>query len=320
MPKKSTKEFISDVIIPIEQNGTDSGNLYVLIRSLPNQSCTEYGEERLSSYEIEDWSFPTESSSGEWIESKQKWLEASPIELATLSGIIWRGVEGGRLYKADFEGEKKKVDPNQYWGSSDYARRDIDARQHIDRCISLGLKVKRARLIRIIKNWRPYLLWSFALDCIERAYSYERDLVPDIYKQGIIFARAYSKYRCGMGGIELEGWVEASSADKNFYSLSLNKKYELIKLISANSDFGAPVYLKKAILEAFEPYKPFQAANYVRTAMAWHDPEEYHKEYAYPSLATQDPEEQKISYRIWYALHKKELDWQVDHMSKLIGE
>lgn len=313
MSKKSTEEFISNVIIPIEHNDIDSGNLYVLIRSRPNQSCTEYEEEGHWSYDFEDWSFPTESSPGEWLEGEQ-------IKLETLSGLIWRGVMGGRLYKVEFEGEKKNLGSQDYFDSSnDYQRAEIDARKHIDEYISLGTEVKKARLSRKIKNWRPYLLWSFALDCIERAYSFERDFVPDIYKEGIIFARAYSKYRCGMGGIELEELVKVSSANKDFYSLSLNKKFELIKLISENSGLETVVYLRKALVEAFDLNKPFQVANYVRTAMAWHYMGEYHTEYTYPGI-TEISKEQKIVNRIWYALHKKELDWQVDHMNKLIGD
>jgi len=53
--------------------------------------------------------------------------------------------------------------------------------------------------------------------------------------------------------------------------------------------------------------------------MAWHYMGGYRKEYIYPSI-TEIPKEQKIVNRIWYALHKKELDWQVDHMNKLIGD
>ena len=44
--KKSADELISDVIVPIEQNDIDNGKLYVLIKSQPNQSCTEYEESR----------------------------------------------------------------------------------------------------------------------------------------------------------------------------------------------------------------------------------------------------------------------------------
>jgi hypothetical protein len=311
--KKTSKEFINDVIIPIEQKDIDSGNLYVLIRSQPNQSLTEY-EEGHWAYDSEDWSFPTESGPGEWIEGEE-------IKLETLSGLVWRGTVGGRLYKADFEGAKKKIGLHDYWGDyDDYTRTEIEAAKHIDECISLGFEVKRARLIRRIRNWRPYLLWSFALDCIERTYSSKRDLVSDIYGEGIIFARAYSKYRCGMGGLELEGLVKASSASKDFHSLTLNKKYELVKLISERSELGSTVYLKKAVIAGFDPDKPFQAANYIRTAMTSYSMGEYREEYAYPGFATKDLEEQKIFNKIWYALHKKELEWQVDHLSKLIGD
>jgi hypothetical protein len=309
--KRSTTEFMSDVIIPIEQNDPDGGNLYVLIKSWPNQSYMEYEED--SSYRIEDWSVPTESSPGAWIEGEH-------IKLETLSGIIWHGVGAGRLYKAEFEGEKKPLAPRNYFGSlSDYQKSEMEAKRRIDEGISLGIEAKRGRLIRRIKNWRPYLLWSFALDCIERAYSFERDLVSGIYEEGIIFARAYSKYRCGMGGIELEGLMKVSSANKSFVDSLLNKKSQLIKLISEKSELGMTVYLQKALLEAFNPYKPFQIANYVRTAMAWHYMGEYRKEYAYPGI-TEIPREQTILSRIWYALHKKELEWQVDHLSKLVGD
>ncbi len=322
MSKKGTKEFISDVIIPIEQNDIDNGNLYVLIRSRPNQSLTEYEEEADLAYDTEGWSFPSTSDPGEWIEPKEiKWLEDNHIKLETLSGLIWRGTVGGRLYEADLEGENKRIGPHDYWGGQDDRTRiDIDAKKHIDECISLGLEVKRARLIHRITNWSPYLLWSFALDCIERAYSFNKEFAPDICKEGIIFARAYSKYRCGMGGIELEGFVKKSSNDKNFYSISLDKKYELAKLISEQSILGANAFLQKGLIEALEPYKPFQVVNYARTAMAWHYMGEYREEYEYPGFATLDLGELAIFNRIWYALHKKELDWQVDHLRKLVGD
>ncbi len=123
-----------------------------------------------------------------------------------------------------------------------------------------------------------------------------------------------------MGGIELEGFVKKSSNDKNFYSISLDKKYELAKLISEQSILGANAFLQKGLIEALEPYKPFQVVNYARTAMAWHYMGEYREEYECPGFATLDLGELAIFNRIWYALHKKELDWQVDHLRKLVGD
>jgi|WetSurMetagenome_2_1015567.scaffolds.fasta_scaffold173223_2 hypothetical protein len=321
MSPKSAIDFINDVIIPIEQNNVESGNLYVLFRSRPNLSTYEYEETSNTIDNAEEWSFPSVSGPGEWIKPKEvQWIEDNCIKLETLSGIVWRGVEGGRLYKAVFEGDCKRIGPREYWGgTSGRAKIDVEAKQYIDECISLGLEVKSARLISIIKNWKPYLLWSFALDCVERAYSFNRQLASDVYKGGIIFARAYSKYMCGIGGIELESFVKGSSDDKNFYALSLNKKYELERLISGQSELGASVYLRKALVEALDPFKPFQVANYARTAIASHDLGKYHENYEYPGFAVSNLEDYKMFSRIWVALQKKELDWQVEHLSILLG-
>jgi hypothetical protein len=311
--KKSTEEFIKDVIVPIEQNSIDKGNLYVLIKSRPTQDYTEYQETPDWYYDHEDWSLPTENRAGDW-------LEGEHLKLKTLSGLLWGGSSGGRLYEADYQGEKSRIAPTEFFSVyDDYQKSDIAARQYLDQCISLGIEVKKARLLTRIKFWRPYFLWSFALDCIERAYSYEKYIKTDVYKEGIIFARAHAKYKCDMGSIELEKILNAPASDKSFYSLVLKKNSDLSKSISEQSALGSEVYLRKAILEAFNPNKPFQIANYVRTAMAWHSLGEYRDEYLYPGLACK-PENRDISNRLWYAFHKRELDWQVSHLSMLIGE
>ena len=77
--------------------------------------------------------------------------------------------------------------------------------------INLGVKTKKARLTSRVIIWKPYLLWSFALDCLEHAYSLDRGMFTEVYKQGLRFCRAYSKFDCDKGAFELEELVYSKS-------------------------------------------------------------------------------------------------------------
>ena len=267
------------------------------------------------------WHFPTEVSPGNWIQD-------SEIRLVTLSGVLWHGSRGGELYKAEYEGEKERLNLHDFilymTPRNEYQENQMKGLEHIDTCINKGIKVKKARLLERVKNWTPYLLWSFAIDCVEHAYSLHKDYLLDIYKEGIIFARAYSRSSCGMGEIELEAvldrWADKGKYPSYEMSLGFKYKLELEKAINKaiESDITTP-YLGKAIIEAIDPYNPFTVANYVRTAISMLQ-RKYRDEYDYPDIAKDYQREQVLLDRIWHALQKKEFDWQVNHLSEILGE
>lgn len=163
-------------------------------------------------------------------------------------------------------------------------------------------------------------MWSFALDCLEHAYSLDRGMFSEIYKRGLVFCRAYSKFQCDMGAFELEELVNMSSNDKEFKSLVWKKEEELLRMVNkeTESNFGSSKFIGKALSDAFNPFTPFNVARNVRTAISWLQ-ERYHDEYDYPNFGDYEKEQVLID-RIYHALSKKELDWQIKHLRALVGD
>lgn len=85
--KKSTDDFLNEIVIPIEKIDNDSGNLYVLMNTnLPfiKDGFISYSDFAIDTDELNDgWSLSTDINPG-------KWIEGDAIHLKTLSGIIWQ--------------------------------------------------------------------------------------------------------------------------------------------------------------------------------------------------------------------------------------
>ena len=122
-----------------------------------------------------------------------------------------------------------------------------------------------------------------------------------------------------MGGLELENFVNMRIGDKNFIGAVGKTKTNLYKLVKEElkDDYGSTKFLGEAIAEAFNLIYPFTVARKLRTLASWSQ-ENYHDEYEIPSMV--DIDKQVLQERIWLALDKKELDWQVNHLRLLLGD
>ena len=328
--KKTTKEFIQKVIVPIEQNypESDTSNLYVLIvppvffeyGEDPFALANEYnkrgdsGDNMSSLFGRDDDLLPSQNTPGKWVEKDDIFSSTKfGIKLMTLSGIVWHGSKGGNLYLAEFEGEAKRLELDDffYFYSSRSERENIDvmARTYIDDCIYLGQKVMRARLVRKVGKCTPFLLWTFAIDCIERACTLYSDAIPDSYMKGLMLARAFSNYMFGKKTDDYEELLK---------KFSVRTDYEMRMLISGEKDYNTKS-IGEAIVAVFNSHKPFYVVQHIQTAMAWLHFGEYMNEYEYPGLGDSNLERMAISKRIWYALRKRELNWQVSHLRKLLN-
>jgi hypothetical protein len=299
---------------------------------LPDFTYKEYkdGESEMRGEKL---SIPSERTKGEWQDIVLSSEEEEENKyrfyyLQTLSGLIWHGTKGGKLYRAQFEGKSIKLDHFDYFWYSNSSPDDemsplLQARVHIDNCIDLGLKARKARLTSEVKNWTPYLLWSFAIDCVERQCLIEEG-IPDIYIQGLAAARNLAKLSCGVEKTAMENFTQLDSNSDNFEEISNNKISELSDKIYAEykKSFGHNMSLGKAVKICLEnpPFNPFQAAMEIRVMCAQKQGQ-YHSLYDYPSLITaKTQEDEKVRERIWHALMKQELDWQVQHLAELLDE
>ena len=319
--KKSVEDFLNGNNYLIEKNDADTGKLYVFLSGRPKYDpiSFHYTDYEYDGYD-DKWSFPSETIPGNWVEDDE-------IKLVTLSGVVWHGTKGGELFEVEYDGEGRKLNLHDFIfympPQNEYQENQIKGLEHIDNCINQGIKVKKARLVTRVKRWTPYLLWSFAIDCIEHAYSLYKDYFPVIYKEGLLYARAFSKSQCGKGQLELDDILEKWEG-KESYSSSKSPLYhryqlELERAIQrqTESDFSTS-YLGKAVLESFSPFNPFTVARHVRTTVRGLQ-REYRDEYDYPDIIVDYEKEQILLDRIVHALSKKELGWQVEHLGELIG-
>ena len=314
--KKSHEKFLQDVIVPVEQNKSGSKNLFVLVEARLELDISDFREEDVFLRQERHWSsFPTDSNPGKWIEHKK-------IRLETISGILWHSPIGGRLYRIEYQGDSIELERSDYIHSfpkTDYQKMLVETQEYIDSCIFFGVKVKKAKLIARVKHWTPYFLWSFAIDCTERAYEVAKESIPEVYKEGIVFARAYSKYVCKMGSFEIKDLLSKITDDDIDKFFVDDKRQEMINKITHKTEYGSSSRMQKMIRELLLPYNFFEPVNKARTLMSEILLAEYDKEYDLPSPISNDLEEKIAAERIWIAIHKKELDWQVMHMEKLLG-
>ncbi|MCE9647147.1 MAG: hypothetical protein K8S20_14210 [Chloroflexi bacterium] len=337
MQKKSITDFLTEVIIPIEKKQVDDGNVYMLIKSFPKLDLPgvrrpglEYEESEIDVINYDKWSLPKSDKPGEWhtIEST-----SSPIEkffrLTSLAGLIWHGEHSGNLYRVEYEGQSQRLGLEDfiYYGSSNMSaeqQSEMDAKIHIDNCIPLGIRVKKVRLVSRVENWTPFLLWSFLIDCAEHCYSLHQpsdSAISKSYKDGIEFSRAYSKYECDMGVTEIEQQLKQKSDVKGFYDLVHKRRREIldkIKIVVDGKDPATP-NLGRAVLACLEIFgRVFEGVNEARIQNAWSFRSKYYDNYEFPSIHSAKGTDEKNLKRIWYALLKEELDWQVTHLFKLM--
>lgn len=327
--EKNSEEYVNNIIVPIEQKKNDSGNLYVFVNSSPildfnTLVFNDYDEKTLNRQDF--WSFPTENGPGEWVERDN-------IKLETLTAIIFRNAssQGGYLFKAEYKGKKKIYEmKGNMWPQNKNQQNQIDPHDRLYQLLDLGVIVNKARLTIRIKPCNLFLFWSFAIDCIEHSYSLYREIFPESYKKGIFFARAYSKYMCGKGYIDLENLFDKPIGDKVMLSTLAGKMRDEVEGL-VSKDLGFIDFEKnsigKAILDSLHLPFPFNVSEYVRTAHAQLQSDKFRAENEIPHVredsfyhADKYKEEERILSRIWYAFYKEELDWQVNHFREMIGD
>ncbi len=156
------------------------------------------------------------------------------------------------------------------------------------------------RLVSRVENWTPFLLWSFLIDCTEHCYSLHKpydSAILELYKKGIKFARAYSKYECDMGVSEIEEQLKEKSDIKGFYDLVHKRRRELfdkIKNVAEGLDPATP-NLGRAVLACLEILgRVFDGVKEARIQNAWSYRSKYHDNYELPSIhSAKGPEDEK---------------------------
>lgn len=335
--QKSAAAFIREVIEPIEAAKPDTGTLYVLIPSGPKLDrkrpgfAREFEQTRFGSGG-QTWELPGPTTPGAWQTPDDT---GSPkydiLRLKTISGILWHTSRPGSLYRAEYSGPAAKLGLDDFilylkTGWSDGQRREYEALARIDDCVQLGVKAKRVRLISRVANWTPYLLWTWLLDCAEHCYSLHTP--PDaeareVYSRGIAFGRAAAKYDCDIETSELERLVQASVADKTFRDLAWKRQNQTWAEVESFAEHDYVMkYLGKAIAAGvIGGYSSaFDGGMNCRTQNAYSYRSRYGDQYDYPTLITaKSVKENDMVKRIWYALMKEELNWQVAHLQEILG-
>ncbi len=311
---KNLKEFIEEIIIPIENYSRDDNNLFLIFpQDCGEQPWIDYHQESCQRYFSEqfpriEWDFPSDSAPGLWVKGER-------IKLFTLTGIINSGY-GGILFQVEPEGkeEKLKYTDFYYWNPwGDYGKIEKSAQERfIDYC-NLGLNVTTARILRRLKKCTPYFLWSFTIDCIEHACNYKQEEMLEIFRQSIFYARLLSKGICGNGDPVLRDSFWGISSEQHLKIMEINRE-----LSSLNSSSSYNQYIGEAINDSLRPNYFFRAIKPLRTAMIFKYQNEYREDYLFPSLFTSDLEEAIHAQRIWHAFVKKEIDWQVSHFYNLL--
>ncbi len=338
MQKKSATDFLKQIIIPIEKRQVDKGNVYVLIKSSlrlqlerDRGAYLEYEESDTDMKSYAQWSLPKTNGPGNWqgVQSPSGTTEKS-FKLVTLSGIVWHGDYPGNLYRVEYSGKSKRLELEDFVhyvkiNLSAEQKMELEAQEYIDKCISLGMKVNKVRLVSRVENWTPFLLWSFAIDCVEHCYSSHQPLdsaVSKLYRDGILFARAYSRYRCHIGTLEIEQLLNEKSGTKDFDPLVEKRRLELfnkIKVVAEERDLSTG-NLGRAVNACLEyTARVFDALERARVQNAWGYKRKYQSEYELPNMGSpKSMDEEKTLKRIWYALMKEELDWQVLQLARLV--
>lgn len=321
---KNAQQFINDVIIPLENKSVDTNKLYDLLGDLYFEGTPKLGVIG------QEWPLPSDNAPGSYryYDHQSQLPEIlKRISLYTISGILMKHVDwgdrlgflrGGRLYRAEYDGESRKLEATDlvYYGKNNPAPKYVT---NICNCIPLGYSVTKARLINRVVSWDYYLLRNFGVDCAERAY---QKCINRYGKRSIDFELLIKSMRERISDERLKV-NETGKYAPDFSSQNLEKWSHIVELrhnlyISFNSFETNNAW--KAI-DAVVNDRFFEAAKIVREDIAFYMDEDFiriKQEYKLPS--GNDIEFDEVTNRLFYAYMKKELDWQVTHLSYLLGE
>ena len=327
--KKTYKKIIDEIIIPIEKFQSDTKQLFVFIESYPELDPNDLSYKK---FEISDalminkgWTKPQKEISPEWQTPK---YYGSYFNLETLSHILWFHGSGGNLFQAEYTGNASNTVHQYPFANSLEERVTLDSKEHIESCINREVKATQARLIRLVDNLTPFLLWTFALDCIERYYEVLLldNKLPQIYSRCIEYARVKTLRSCGIDSIPLAKLLSVDPKDKkSLTNESVPFQINLIETLQATikEDYSLKYrYFEEALLLAIDGiiFYPLTIAANIRHQHAMSCFKKFREEYQLPGIVPiGDTEESRYGQRAWFAFQKQELDWQVNHLQNLLN-
>lgn len=349
--KKNFKQFLDEVIVPIENTNVDHGNLFFLFQSFPkfdlkvdkkyySHASFEESEdfENYFGYSVNfKFSVPEDNRPGSWqLAAQNEGVNRKEVfKLVNLYGILLNYRRGGQLFLAEGGGEIRRLGFDDFFYIS-LSPENLDAYQQVKldtekkwyETMNLGLGTSEARLLRRINNFTPYLLWQFSINSIERQISLRKRnnlFIPDAYEKALMFASVNSKYVCGMDNSQLEEIIGSAANEEDFEyfyaKLLVDIKEEIDKTI--NIDIPSK-FIGKAIANVINmPTYPFDSTKELTAQHLWQFRNLYKEEYDLPVFSklmnSDNVEDNMIFHRISFAATKQELNWQVAHLQELLG-
>ena len=173
------------------------------------------------------------------------------------------------------------------------------------------MKVEKARLLHKIKNWNPYILWNFSIDCVERIFLACKKLGSEpetVYQDSIDFVRVLAKYVCLKETADVARLLKNKTTDNGFDEPFLKQK-KILETAIEQAIYKDYVYkyLGKASknLLFWDPTKIFAITQDLRTQAAFCFPKEYYDKYEFPVLPVveraEDVATNVLIDRIWFA-------------------
>lgn len=310
--KKSIDTFIEEVIVPIENYRVPNNQLYVFV-PFP---IFNYREGKEVPFHFikghSEWPLPLDNKPGEW-----RFSPDQNIHLESISTALLLKSFVGALYIPEFEGETKEK--SNLFFSPGGMPKEIE---HFYNCFYKGLKVYKARLLYQEKVWSPYLLWNFLIDCAQKVYiNWKNSSEYSPVMEGIFeFSRAKSKHACLEDSSALELIIGKTSLNSDFDGFVEEKEKQLAK----NLDAGEWPF-EKAILALCSPFTVDSKSTIgeimeqLTTEDALSLMASHRDEYQIPGIFTKTDAERPYVDRIWYACRKKTIDWQTEHLIKMLN-
>jgi hypothetical protein len=241
--------------------------------------------------------------------------------LYTLYGIVQFHYWESKLYLAEYTGIPLEIYSNVYPETADEVAKYL---KHIKR----GIRVSRARLLHELKTWNDKTLMTFAYDCAERAIKRENY----IFKDRTRFFDALEFLKAAIDCIYYDKTEDIRRILKIPLDPKINYKIYLYDHIRSFENelfkdyYTGVIDTCKALYACFSHfYLPVYAAKDasfrgMTTSLIIGFFELESQGYVVPSWSLPKENEKELHDRIWYLNYKIEIDWQVKHLSKLLGE
>lgn len=338
--KKSYDQFLENIIIPIEKNRVDNVNLYVSLEGKPispsvNPDFTRGPKiTQIDDSSLKKWGIEKEKYPGKWVTKEKNkfsggWLSLR-YPLHTLYTLLFCDRLQFSLFVAEYKNEVEPLRLGQlfsFMGAEDEILPTylVNAFQ----CLPNGFNASEARIIRKINKWDYYYYWEFGLICVERALmlakihaTAEGYKLPSAFFEGLDFAKAEykdSRFQEREDYDTINSKYISNEKDsflKNIFATRGALGNEMNSWVEKNYHLRY-YFLKDAILNCMNLFSPKQIFSNVRAQIALLQMDTYRKEFDLPSFYKDGIDK---SERIDYAFQKRELDWQIENLTKFIEE